>query len=133
MLNSSSLFFSCNPENRLVEGDWVSFKKTLSDGINQFIPQKSLRPRFNLPWITCNIKWEMRRKDQLHKKALQTKKSQHWNSFKYQINYVSKLIIESHENYLNKIIGSSLTENPKKFWSYVKNSKSESIGIPPPP
>ncbi len=131
MLNSSSLFFSSNPENRSVEENWISFKHALSDGINQFIPQKSSRPRFNLPCITLNIKREMRRKDRLHKKAVQTKKSQHWNSFKYQRNYVSKLIKESHVNYLNKIIGSSLTENPKKFWSYVKNSKSESIGIPP--
>ena len=29
------------------------------------------------------------------------------------------------------MIGASLVENPKKFWSYVKQNKSENIGIPP--
>ena len=51
--------------------------------------------------------------------------------FKYQRNYVTKLVKESHNHYLNEIIGGSLTENPKTFWSYVKNSKSENVGIPP--
>ena len=44
---------------------------------------------------------------------------------------VSKLVKESHNAYLNDVIGSSLTENPKKFWSYVRSCKSENIGIPP--
>ena len=42
MLNSSSLFFSSNPENRSVEENWISFKHALSDGINQFIPPEVL-------------------------------------------------------------------------------------------
>ena len=44
---------------------------------------------------------------------------------------VSKLVKESHNAYLNDVIGSSLTENQKKFWSYLRNCKSENIGIPP--
>ena len=44
---------------------------------------------------------------------------------------VSKSVKESHNAYLNDVIGSSLTENPKKFWSYVRSCKSENIGIPP--
>ena len=44
---------------------------------------------------------------------------------------MSYLIKESHSRYLNDVIGESLTENPKKFWSYVKQNKSENIGIPP--
>ena len=44
---------------------------------------------------------------------------------------VSKLVKESHNAYLNDVIGSSLTENQKKFWSYLRSCKSENIGIPP--
>ena len=33
--------------------------------------------------------------------------------------------------YLNNVIGASLQENPKKFWSSVRSCKSEAIGIPP--
>ena len=44
---------------------------------------------------------------------------------------MSNLIKDSHNSYLNDVIGDSLTENPKKFWSYVKHSRSENLGIPP--
>ena len=44
---------------------------------------------------------------------------------------VSKLVKESHNAYLNDVLGSSLTENQKKFWSYLRSCKSENIGIPP--
>ena len=67
----------------------------------------------------------------LHKKATHSKNQQHWKAFKYQRNLVAKLIKKSHNRYLNEVIGDCLTVNPKKFWSYVKHSKSENPGIPP--
>ena len=73
----------------------------------------------------------MRKNDRLHKRAIHSKNQQHWEVFKRQRNLVSKLVKESHNAYLNDVIGSSLTENPKKFWSYVRSCKSENIGIPP--
>lgn len=57
----------------------------------------------------------MRKKDQLHKRAIRSKKQQHWEVFKRHRNLVSKLVKESHNAYLNDVIGSSLTENPEKF------------------
>ena len=39
------------------------------------------------------------------------------NAFKHQRNLVSKLIKEAHNHYLTEVIGNSLTDNPKKFWS----------------
>jgi len=74
----------------------------------------------------------MRKKDRLHKKATRSKNNQHWETFKHEHNLVSKLIKEAHNRYLNEVIGNSLTDIPKKFWSYVRNSKSENLGIPPP-
>ena len=44
---------------------------------------------------------------------------------------MAKLIKKSHNRYLNEVIGDSLTDNPKKFWSNVKHSKSENLEIPP--
>ena len=51
--------------------------------------------------------------------------------FRKQRNLVSRLVKESRSDYLNNVIGASLQENPKKFWSYVRSCKSETIGIPP--
>ena len=98
----------------------------------QFIPQKLSRSKFKLPWIDISLKREMHKKDRLHKKAVHSKNNQHWKAFKHQCNIVSKLIREAHKLSLSyDVIGISLTDNPKKFWSYVRNSKSENLGIPP--
>ena len=128
---SSSEFFASNPCGNSVEQNWNSFKHAVTTGISQFIPQKSSKPKFSLPWITPKIKREMRKKDRLHRRAVRTKDQHHWKAFKRQRNSVSNLIKESHNSYLNDVIGDSLTENPKKFWSYVKHSRSENLGIPP--
>ena len=111
-----------------VEHNWNAFKNAVMRGISQYVPQKLSMPKYKLPWITTDIGREIRKKDRLHKKAIRSKNQQHWKAFKYQRNQVSKLVKESHNRYLNKVIGENLTENPKKFWSY---SKSESLGISP--
>jgi hypothetical protein len=73
----------------------------------------------------------MRLKDRLHKKALKSHKPKHCDEFKKERNLVSRLVKQSHSSYLNDVIGASLDTNPKKFWSYIRTSKSESSGIPP--
>ncbi|CAB4002571.1 Hypothetical predicted protein [Paramuricea clavata] len=73
----------------------------------------------------------MRLNNRLRKKALKSHKPKHWDEFKKEQNLVSRLVKQSHSSYLNDIIGASLDTNPKKFWFYVRTSKSDSSGIPP--
>ena len=117
MSDLSSAFFASKPEEKSIEENWNMFKISLLTGMSQFIPQKLSRPKFKLPWIDINIKREMRKKDRLRKKAIRSKNIQQWKAFKHQRNLVSKLIEEAHNHYLNDVIGNSLTDNPKKFWS----------------
>ena len=35
-----------------------------------------------------------------------------------------------HVNYINNIIGESIVDHPKTFWSYLKLMRTENIGIP---
>ena len=111
MSDSSSAFFASKPEERSIEENWNMFKTSLTAGMCQFIPQKSSRPKFKLPWIDT-IKREMRKKDRLHKKATRSKNNQHWKAFKHQCNLVSKLVKEAHNHYLNDVIGNSLRPIP---------------------
>ena len=41
-----------------------------------------------------------------------------------------KLLKSAHNDYLNDVVGGSLDKNPKRFWSYIKHSWTETIGIP---
>ena len=117
---SSAEFFASNPWENSVEHNWNAFKNAVIKGIFQYVPQKLSMPKYKLPWITTDIKREIHKKDRLHKKAIRSKNQQLWKAFKYQRNRVAKLVKEAHNRYLNKVIGDNLTENPKKFWSYVK-------------
>ena len=78
--------------------------------------------KFNLTWINPKIKREMRKKDRLHKRAVRTK-DQHHSVITGKPSNVNvtlcQISLDSHNQYLNDVIGDSLTENPKKVWSYV--------------
>ena len=71
--------------------------------------------KYKLPWITPEIKRQMRKKDRLHKKALRYRNPDHWVEFRKQRNLVSRLVKASLSDYLNNVIGASPQENPKKF------------------
>ena len=131
MSDASDAFFSSNPHNYSVDHNWTTFKTALFKSTNKYIPLKKSGSKYKLPWITIAIKRHMRKKDRLHKAATKSRNQSHWNAFKKQRNLVSKLVKESHSQYLNNIIGDSLIDNPKKLWSYVRTCKTESIGIPP--
>ena len=72
----------------------------------------------------------MRKRDKMFSKARKTNNSSDWRAYRMRRNYVTKLVKNSHRDYVNNVIGESLTENPKSFWSYVKLSRTENMGIP---
>ena len=72
----------------------------------------------------------LRKRDRLFKRARRVNNPVSWAAFKTHRNKVSKLIRHSYHTYVNEVIGNSLSENPKRFWSYVKASNTENIGIP---
>ena len=74
-----------------------------------------------------------RRKIYLYDKADLTKLHKHssaWSKYCDQRNKVVKLLKSAHNDYLNDVVGGSLDKNPKRFWSYIKHSQTETIGIP---
>ena len=89
------------------------------------------KSRFHLPWITSSLKRHMRKRDRLFKKARNLPSTSSWHAYRQYRNKVAKLVNHAHQEYINNVIGNSLTENPKSFWSYVKLKRSENIGIPP--
>ena len=66
------------------------------------------------------------------KKARRTgkKRSPAWLEYRCQRNRVVKLLKTAHNDYLNNVIGGSLQENHKRFWSYIKRLRSDNFGIP---
>ena len=129
--NGATEFF-VNCSNKSLEENWSFFKDTIIKSADKHIPSKMTSTRNSLPWISRAIKRQMRRRDYLLKKARRSsvKNSPAWSAYGHQRNKVLKLLKSSHNNYLNQVIGGNLKENPKTFWSFIKRSRLEGLGIP---
>ena len=73
----AAMFLMENPTSRTTEENWKSFKSAL----HQAITKKSKTKR-HLPWITWNIKCEIRMKDRQYRKARKSKKHEDWSAYR---------------------------------------------------
>jgi hypothetical protein len=127
-------FLGSSPEENSVETNWAAFKSIVHTHMEKFIPHKMSRSKPSYPWINQHIIRQMRKRDSLFRKANRadfTTKPKIWKAYKKQRNLVTKLLRNSHESYKLDILGPSLDSNPKRFWSYIRSLRKESVGIPP--
>jgi len=113
-----------------VNENWIFFRDGVHKIMNTHIPTKLSKSRHDLPWVTTRIKREMRRRDRCLNKAKRSQLEVDWSAFRKQRNLIPKLIKQSYHEYINNVIGKSLEENPKTFWSFVRRANTENIGIP---
>ena len=62
MSDSAENFLASAPQNFAVEDNWSLFKTTLTKAMVNYIPQRCSSMKYKLPWITPEIKRQMRRK-----------------------------------------------------------------------
>jgi len=129
-LNELSSSFFSQESTKSVNENWIFFRDGVHKIMNDHIPSKMSKTRHDLPWVTTRIKREMRRRDRLLNKAKRSQLETDWSSFRKQRNLIPKLIKQSYHDYINNIIGNSLADNPKTFWSYVRRANTENLGIP---
>ena len=98
-----------------VDENWTFNKNGIHDAIKNNIPSKFTKTKHNLPWVTSEIKRQMRKKERIHRSMKKNpSKPCICVLFKSQHNKVIKLISAAFDRYINRIIGASLAENPKK-------------------
>ena len=125
-------FLMGSPTFRTTEETWKSFKSASHPAIIKHVPTTKSKTKRNLPWITRNIKCEIRKKDRQYRKARKSKKHKDWSAYRIQRQHLQKLLRFAHDDYIRNVIGASLLErgNQKKYWSFVKLSRTENVGIP---
>lgn len=111
------------------------FTKTLLEATTQAIPNKIVRVRRDKPWITGELRRNMRKRDRLFKIA-RTKQTEHaWSRWRAQRNIVTSLNRRLKNDNLKKKV-SLLLENkkdPYKYHTILKNITgfSRQDNIPP--
>ena len=127
-------FLASSPENNSVDTNWNKFKDIVNSHMDKFIPYKMSKAKQSFPWINQTIKREMRKRDRLYRKYISASpavKPKLWSVFKKQRNRVVSLLRDSQNCHIKNVVGPSLDSNPKRFWTYVKSLRRESLGIPP--
>ena len=120
-----------------VDSACYKFTETYLDMARQCIPSKSITIRPNdKPWMTSELRKNLRIRDRLHKKSRKTKLQADINKFKTQRNKVNNMKkfarLNFYEN-VNGIIERYSSSDPKSYWKLIKNlikSNGSSQSIP---
>lgn len=112
-----------------VETLWNTFKNTLNNALDQYVPSKLVNKRTKLPWINKNIQKLLKQKRKLYRKARTTRD---WAPYQRFQKFCKKQLRQAEWNYLNKTILNGLEENNSKpFWNFIKARRKDNTGVAP--
>ena len=97
--------------------------------MNEHIPSKFTSTRYSQPWVNNEIKQLSRRKKRSYKKAKKTGKQKDWRRFNDIKKEAQRLCKETYNNYVSNMLEDDNTNNPKRFWSFIKSKRAESTGV----
>lgn len=118
--------------NRSVEENWTVLRDVIINAANSHIPSKTIRPNKDLPWMTTNIKRQIRRRKRVYNRAKRTGKPEDWQTFRSLRNHIRRELDKAQNTYIQGILNmDNLKSAPKRFWSFVAAKKKDTVGIPP--
>jgi hypothetical protein len=101
-----------------VEERWNDLEYRLQHIMNTFIPYRTTSSRHNLPWFNRSLKRLVKTKQRLYNKAKKCEKTS-TQSIKDCQEYV----------YVSEYLTEAVANNPKIFWSYIKQVKQDDVGV----
>lgn len=129
LLAFSDVYFNNDPDALSVNQNWEALKSKLLYLKEKYIPSKMSSTRFNIPYITREIKCKIRQKHRVYNRARKSQSQEDWSLFRELRSQVQKSLRSSRWKYLNEVIGPSLKDKPKAFYQYVKRLRQDSTGI----
>ena len=101
---------------------WTDFESKFLEVADRHAPliQKTVRGLNSCPWITGNIKKDIRQRDYLLKKARKTSRDEDWLAYKSIRNRVSNSIKKAKQTYNKKLIENNQGD-ARAFWRTMKS------------
>ena len=141
--------FLASHEGKSVNLLWEEIKGALQSGIEKYVPQRTVSTKPSLPWITQEIKRNIRKRDSLYDKYKRLRRPSDRHAFVEARHLVKHKLKQAHNRYIEDILGLTDTSEQaephnqsssethkgtyasKKLFSLLKNSKQESKGTAP--
>ena len=125
-------------EQTSVNTQWTIFKTTLLNSMQEFIPQKQIKPKHCLPSVTQRIRKLIRAKYRLHSQLKHNPRPDSKDKYKQASHTLQKKTRKASLAYLENIIDYTSEPNTqdrytkqKRFWSFIKSTGNDSSGISP--
>ena len=130
-----NLFKSCNWSDILGQDDvnecWEKFKETYYSITDECIPQKRCKDtKRQPPWMTSDLKLLIRKKRLLWKRYKANSSDAAFLEFKKTEKSLKKSISNAKRNFEKRIAKNS-KQNPKAFYAYIGNKRSNRTGVGP--
>ena len=122
-------FDSSGVQNLGPNDKWVFVQDRLVSIMDKFIPSKMSSTRYNLPWFDAQLRKQCRKKKKLYNKAKKSGKTDDWKAFAEARKIMKKNLRQARAKYQADFLESSLKDDPKSFWTYVKDLRKEHQGI----
>ena len=104
----------------------TEFQTVLESIMNSHIPTKIISKRNQTPWINRRIKRLHKRKQRAFNTHKQQKNQTSYECFRKARRNTHEETRTAHRRYISSIC----SDSPKRFWSYIKSLKFDTIGIP---
>jgi len=125
LLEFQTDFLASDPYSKTVEENWTHLKSAINDSVTKYVPFKTVRSSFRLPWINREIKKDMKKRKKLYNIAKRTKSSSDWNAYRIIKNSINNKIKVAHNNYFSRMFDDSFDGNRRQFWKYIRAKRKD--------
>ena len=125
------MFIQKNTIQTRINDLWRELNSTIILLQTKYVPSKLTSKRLTHTWFTKARKSKVTKKKKLYIKAKRTNLRSDWNNFREAAAVARKTCKQVYNNFVSKTLSASSSENPRRFFSYVKTKRCENIGIAP--
>ena len=111
-----------------VDSSWNNFTDIFMSIINKHISKIKIKDCTAPAWIDSEIRHLCNKKESAWRRAKTSDSPQTWESFRKLRNRLKNLIQDKYNDYIDSL-GATISDNPKRFWSYFR-SKTQSRILP---
>ena len=124
-------YLESSPRERSIRTNWSSIKAAIHKAIIDRIPHKKVSSRFNLPYMTPDIKRKINRRKRVHKRAVKFKRPADREMSKRLRKEINRDLDESYNKYIQGMLNTE-QDKPgamKRLYRFIKSLGRDSFGV----
>lgn len=115
--------------NKSTDEKWSAISDAINKTIEANVPQKLTSARHDVPWFTNELRRLMKTKRRRYNRYRATRDARDWEKFRKTRNEVSSKLRCAKARYYGEELGEAIENNPKAFWTHLKNLRKEDVGV----